>query len=104
MKRKQEKEKKKQQKTEENEKMWELFREIWNERPHYSELSWIWLGREISSIFFHHILPKSKYKDAKFDKDNIILITGDEHSTVENNPTKYGEINDRREKLKKKYG
>jgi hypothetical protein len=84
--------------------MWEMFQEIWKERPHYSELSWTRLGREISSIYFHHILPKSKYKEAMFDKENIILLTGDEHSLAESDPTRYEEINNRRKKLKEKYG
>ena len=84
--------------------MWELFQQIWQERPQYSEVSWTKLGWEISSVYFHHILPKERYKEAMFDKDNIILLTWDEHTSVENNPTKYEEINKRREKLKEKYG
>ena len=94
----------KQKKKEERERMWEMFREIWDERPHYSEISWTKLGKEILSTYFHHILPKSTYEDAKFDKSNIILLTEDEHSMVESNPTKYEEINKRRKKLKEKYG
>lgn len=84
--------------------MRELFQKIWNERPHYSELSWTFLGREISTVFFHHILPKSKYEEATLDEDNIILLTWEEHSNVENNPTRYEEINKRRDKLMEKYG
>lgn len=84
--------------------MWEVFKEIWEERPHYSEISWTPLGREILSIYFHHILPKSTWEEAMFDKDNIILLSGDEHTLVENDPTRYEEINKRREKLKEKYG
>ena len=95
---------KKEEKEREKEMMWKVFEEIWSERPHYSEVSWTSLGKEISSVFFHHILPKSKYKEAMFDKDNIILLTWDEHSSVESNPTKYEEINKRRQKLKEKYG
>jgi len=81
-----------------------VFKEIWEERPHYSEISWTPLGREILSIYFHHILPKSTWEEAMFDKDNIILLSGDEHTLVENDPTRYEEINKRREKLKEKYG
>lgn len=86
------------------EKMWEVFKKIWLSRPHYSEVSWIWLGREMTGVLFHHILPKSKYKEAMYDEDNIILLTWDEHGNVESNPTRYQIINDRREKLKEKYG
>lgn len=84
--------------------MWDVFNKIWAERPHYSEISWVWLGREISSLYFHHILPKSKYKEAMFDEENIILMTWNEHENVERNPTRYEEINKRREKLREKYG
>ena len=84
--------------------MWEVFNKIWKERPHYSELSGELLGKEISSVFFHHILPKRNYEEASFDEDNIILLTWDEHANVENDMYRYEEINKRREKLLKKYG
>jgi hypothetical protein len=84
--------------------MWEMFQSIWQKRPHYSELSWTKLGGEISSLYFHHILPKSKYEEAMFDEDNIILLTWNEHENVERDSTRYEEINKRREKLMEKYG
>jgi hypothetical protein len=77
--------------------------EIWNEKKHYSEVSNIWLGNEISSVFFHHILPKSKFKEAAFDKENIILLTFDEHTQVETDIYRYHEVNVRREQLITKY-
>lgn len=80
-----------------------FFIGIWNKRPHYSEISKEKLFSPISTVYFHHILPKEKYKEAKLDEDNIILITFDEHGNVENNPTRYEEINRRRELLKIKY-
>ena len=95
---------KREKKKQDKETMWEVFREIWNERPHYSEVSWTKLGKEILSTYFHHILPKARYEEAKFDKDNIILLTQDEHTMVERDETKYEEINKRRAKLKEKYG
>jgi hypothetical protein len=83
--------------------MFSFFLLIWKERKHKSEVSGKWLGDEALSIFFHHILPKSKYPEARLDKDNIILLTFDEHTKVENDPTFYEEINKRRLKLKEKY-
>ena len=83
--------------------MLSVFMDIWHKRRHYSEVSGKWLGKEPLTIFFHHILPKSKYPNAMFDEENIILLSGDEHTKVENHPTFYSEINDRREKLKLKY-
>lgn len=84
--------------------MWEMFQKIWQERPQYSEVSWTVLGKEISSLYFHHILPKRNWEEAKFDEDNIILLTWDEHSNVESDMYCYEEINKRREKLLEKYG
>jgi hypothetical protein len=85
------------------ETMRNLFLEIWKERKHYSEVSGNYLGSEALSTFFHHILPKSKYPDASYDKSNIILLTLDEHTNVEADIYKYEEVNKRRESLKLKY-
>lgn len=83
--------------------MKELFMSIWKKRPHKSEISNTFLAGEPSSAYFHHILPKEKYPEAKFDEDNIILLTFDEHNNVENDMYKYEEINERRKHLKLKY-
>jgi hypothetical protein len=83
--------------------MQQFFLRIWNKRPHHSQISMDYLGKEPLSVFFHHILPKEKYPEARLDEENIIFLTLDEHSDVENNMYKYPEINRRREILKKKY-
>lgn len=83
--------------------MQSVFMDIWLERPHKSEISGRWLGQEALSTFFHHILPKSKYPEGIFDKDNIILLTFDEHQKVEQDSVFYVEVNRRRLKLKEKY-
>jgi len=88
---------------EEKSSMREMFLGIWKKRPHKSEISGERLGTEPLSIFFHHILPKEKYKDAALDEENIILMTLDEHSNVENDIYHYEEVNKRREYLKEKY-
>lgn len=86
-----------------------LFTKIWNIRPkkskniHLSEISNNEIYGDISTLYFHHILPKHKFPDAEFDEENIILITAQEHEQVELNPFRYEEINKRREKLKIKY-
>lgn len=85
------------------EEMQQFFLKIWKKKLHYSEVSMDYLGKEPLSVFFHHILPKSKYPQAEFDEENIILLTLQEHDQVEMDPTRYEEINKRREKLKKKY-
>lgn len=89
---------------EQRDKIWELFDSIWNSRPHRSEVSGETIWGENRSIYYHHILPKSVYKQAMYDPDNIIVLSGNEHSSIENNPTIYPEVNRRRELLKIKYG
>lgn len=81
----------------------DFFLKIWKIRPHLSEVSGSKLFEPVSSAYFHHILPKEKYKQAEFDEENIILLTLEEHDNVENNMYKYEEINKRREQLKTKY-
>jgi hypothetical protein len=88
---------------EEKSSMREMFIRIWKQRPHKSEISGEGLGKEPLSIFFHHILPKEKYKEATLDEENIILLTLDEHTNVENDIYRYEEVNKRREYLKTKY-
>jgi hypothetical protein len=80
-----------------------FFLQVWTKRKHYSEVSGDYLGKEPLTIYFHHILPKEKFPQAKFDEDNIILLTFDEHNNVENDMYKYEEVNNRRKHLKIKY-
>lgn len=83
--------------------MREFFLRIWNKRPHHSQISLDYLGKEPMSTFFHHILPKEKFPEAMMDEENIILLTLEEHSNVENDMYKYEEVNRRRELLQTKY-
>jgi hypothetical protein len=62
-----------------------------------------YLGKEPMSTYFHHILAKEKYPEACLDEENIILLTLEEHSNVENDMYRYEEINNRRISLKEKY-
>ena len=66
-------------------------------------MSGVYLGSEAMSTYFHHILPKEKYPEACLDEENIILLTLEEHSNVENDMYKYEEVNERRNQLKLKY-
>lgn len=80
-----------------------FFKDIWNKRRHYSEVSGKYLGSEILSVFFHHILPKEKYPDFRFNEENIILLTLEEHDQVEMDMYRYDEINQRRKLLLLEY-
>ena len=81
----------------------DMFMDIWKKRAHKSEVSGAYLGSEAMSTYFHHILPKEKYPEACLDEENIILLTLEEHSNVENDMYKYEEVNNRRNQLKLKY-
>lgn len=83
--------------------MFNFFISLWALKPHYSEISGAYLGKLPLSTFFHHILPKSKYPEAKYDKDNLIFVTFEEHQSVESNIYKYEIINEKRKKLLIKY-
>lgn len=80
-----------------------FFHEIWLKRTHRSEVSGKVLGKEPSSAYFHHILPKSKYPELAYIEENVILLTLDEHANVESDMYKYDYINKEREKLTDKY-
>lgn len=58
-----------------------VFKQIWNERPHVSELS----GEKLYYFDvhnFHHILTKAAYPKYRLFVDNIILLTKKEHNMV----------------------
>lgn len=56
----------------------ELFKDIWNTRPHISFLTSSPLGF-FNVSYFAHILPKGKYPKAKLDPENIVLLKTQEH-------------------------
>lgn len=84
-----------------SEKDWAFYKEIWEERGPYSEISGTYLDSEVNKACIHHIIPKSDWKDGRYIKANCILLTIDEHATVENDMYRYKEINKRREDLLK---
>ena len=83
--------------------MFEFFISYWKKSDKKSAVSGKYLGKEPMSTYFHHILPKEKYPEACLDEENIILLTLEEHSNVENDMYRYEEVNRRRNLLKLKY-
>jgi len=80
----------------------QLFNEIWEERPHISELTGLPLlpkGHSQWHWQFLHVLNKGTYTKWKENKENIILARPEEHKIQERYP-KFNEIHDR---LKAKY-
>lgn len=60
----------------------QVFIEIWNERPHISEVSGIAL-KAFNVCNFSHILTKGAYPGFRLKKENIVLKTFDEHQMWE---------------------
>ncbi len=80
-----------------------MFMEIWKNTPHLCQVTGVKLKDPINSMYFHHILPKKKVKEAEFDKENIVLLHPDIHAMVEMDMYKYNEINKKRDFLHIKY-
>lgn len=59
-----------------------LYKEIWNERPHYCYETGKWLGNEPLTTMFHHVLFKHDYPLYRHEKWNIVLLSPDIHSQV----------------------
>ncbi len=79
-----------------------FFKEIWEKRPHYSEVSGDFLGDEFNVCFFSHILTKGSYPRFRHNKDNIILMSYAEHQEWEftdRKDQKWTEIRDLSEEL-----
>lgn len=68
---------------ENSEKQWLFFYTLLQASDKCSEISGKPLNGEISSTWFHHIYPKSKYPELRYCPENIILVTADEHSEIE---------------------
>lgn len=87
----------------------EMFLEIWEERDHVSELSGKYLGNEPNSWFFAHILSKGSNLQLKLVKENIMLVTQEEHWQLDQNThlakqdPLYQPFFDKLEILKQKY-
>lgn len=69
--------KKAKERKENHEEDLKFYLEIWDERPHYCEITGKYLGEEPLTTFFHHILQKSKYPKLRYVKRNIILLSPD---------------------------
>jgi hypothetical protein len=75
----------------------DIFNEIWEERPHKSEVDGTLLfpkGHKLWHWQFSHLLPKGAYPSSKFDKDNIVLMTWAQHQLWEFHPHKLREKED----------
>jgi len=60
-----------------------FFHEIWNERNKHSEISGEFLGNDYNPVFMSHILTKGAYPKFRHLKENILLMTHNEHDSWE---------------------
>jgi hypothetical protein len=60
----------------------ELFKKIWSERPHVSEISGKPLGK-FNVCYFSHVISKGSRPDLRDLKENILLMTFEEHQLWE---------------------
>jgi len=65
-------------------KDWLFFLEIWEEREHICKNCGYFLGNEPLTLFFDHLLEKSKYPDLRYEKENIMLLCWQCHSAKTN--------------------
>lgn len=72
------------EKKEYTSKQFSMFYDIWAKRRHYCESCNLWLGDEPLSIFFDHLLEKSKFPEFALSEENIFLCCGDCHSKKTN--------------------
>jgi len=63
-----------------------FYSEVWEDRKHKSDLTGKWLGEEIMSIYFHHLLPKEPFPEFRHKKWNILLCEAEYHNQIETNP------------------
>jgi len=66
-------------------KDWLFFISIWEERPHVDFETDEYISGEPLTLYFHHVLSKSKYPQFRYCKWNIVIVTWATHSKAETN-------------------
>lgn len=59
-----------------------FFRKLWETLPRYSEFSGIPF-RTFTATWYHHVLPKGRYPEFRYDERNIVRVTFEEHQELE---------------------
>lgn len=81
----------------------QFYMKIWMAREHKSEISATYLGKEPKSTYFHHILPKKKFPEFRHKEENILLVTFEEHSIIENGVKIYPILKEKYKRLLEEY-
>ena len=65
------------------EKDWALYLEIWNKRPHIDFETCEPILGEPLTLYFHHVLLKSKYPQYRHKSWNIVLVNWNSHAQAD---------------------
>lgn len=60
-----------------------MFKVIWEKREHYCQNCQIFLGNEMHTYNFAHIIPKSRGEKYRLDENNIRLLCLDCHHALD---------------------
>lgn len=89
----------------EKQKMWEMFLEIWDEKPHFCEETGVPIYGKPLTTMFHHVLEKekNKYPQFKLCKWNIMILLPEVHDQAHKNIDKTPKVKFKRQFLLDKY-
>lgn len=93
-----------QDRQQQREEDYKFYSRLYKERGPHSEVSGTYIGAEVLSVNYHHIIAKAGWPEGRYIDENVIILTWEEHANVENSMYIYEEVNKRRELLKEKYG
>lgn len=79
----------------------EFYLTVWTASPHKCQNCGCGLGNTANNIFFHHLLPKSKYPQFRHTPENIMLLCLEDHSKAETNMDFVPEVRRRTEEAEK---
>lgn len=85
------------------EKDWFFYCLIWSKRRHEDFETGEPIYGELSTLYMHHCLPKSKYPKLRYVEENIVIVSWATHSKAEANLDLVPKIKQYTEYLLKKY-
>jgi len=93
-----------QQNKEDTMRMWALFEEHWQKKPHRCEQCGEGIWGENKSLYHHHLLPKGldRYEHLKYEYSNLMMLCWQCHSNVDSNPG--DKVIERTEQAHKQFG
>jgi 5-methylcytosine-specific restriction endonuclease McrA len=77
-----------QEQSEQHEKDWVFYNEVWNEREHVCQSCDKRLYGELKNYYIEHLIEKSPYPEFRYVKENIAIVCDVCHTRKTNgNPT-----------------